>query len=160
MKNKGFTVIEVIVSFALVALISTFLFQVVLSLKTIFLMGDIKTTMLIKQGNMTEKIYNDLDNHKLVNVTDCDNNEEMCKKLIFEDKNRILKLDTTNRLLTYENYTIKLDDGITYDSIFSVISNNGNILHISLPLHHKLMDGDFGLDIVYDVNNSGNRVQE
>ena len=157
MNNKGFTVIEVIVSFALVALISTFLFQVVLSLKTVFLMGDIKTTLLIKQGNMVEKIYNDLDNHKLTTVTECDNNEVMCKKLVFDDKDRILKLDTTNKLLIYDDYTIKLDDGITYDSMYHVISSGSNILHISLPLHHKLMQGDFGIDIVYDINHSGER---
>ena len=60
--NKGFTIIELAVSFVLVATISIVLLQLVLSLKSVYLEGDIKTTLLNKQGIMTKYIYDDINN--------------------------------------------------------------------------------------------------
>ena len=62
--NKGFTIIELAVSFCLVAAVSITLLQLVLTLKEVYLSGDVKTTLLNKQGIMTKKIYDDLNHEK------------------------------------------------------------------------------------------------
>lgn len=155
MKNKGFTLIEVIVSFVLVAIISVFLFQVVISLKTIFLAGDIKTTMLNKQGIITQKIYNDIDENNLISVDSCQN-EENCALFTYSSQTKKLKIDKQNRIIAYDDYTIKLDQGsiIGNVTISKISTNGGNLFILKAPVQHKLFDGDFGIDIVIKTENS------
>ena len=58
-KNKGFTVIETIVSFCLISVVSIMVLQIILSVRDLYIIGDVKTTMLVKQGIMVQKIQDD-----------------------------------------------------------------------------------------------------
>ena len=56
MKNKGFTVVELIASFALTMIISVFLFEVLLEVKDVFVETSIKTSIQQKVGLISKNI--------------------------------------------------------------------------------------------------------
>ena len=89
--NKGFTVVELSVSFCLVAVIAILLFQVVLSLKEVYTSGDIKTGLLTKQGLMLKKIKEDLNSKTLVSVTSCEG-EGYCFSFTYTDGSKKLEI--------------------------------------------------------------------
>ena len=69
--NKGFTIIELLVSFVLSMIIITIMFQLILNLKDVFQTSSIKTDMLNKQNLMINKIYSDLLEKKLMIINQC-----------------------------------------------------------------------------------------
>ncbi len=58
MKNKGFTVVELITSFALTMVISVFLFEVLIDVKDIFIEASIKTNIEQKLAIISKNIKN------------------------------------------------------------------------------------------------------
>lgn len=156
--NKGFTLIELAVSFCLVATISIMLLQLVLSLKEIYVSGDIKTTLLNKQGIMTKKIYDDLNSKELSSITSCGLS---CLTFTYTDKTSAnLLVDPGNKTLTYGDYTLQLDNSstfgkvnISYDETLAAQSiKSDSVLTINIPIYSKLIEEDFGIHIVKKYN--------
>lgn len=164
--NKGFTVIELAVSFCLVAAISIILLQLVLSLKEVYLSGDVKTTLLNKQGIMTKKIYDDLNKKDLTSVNSCGLS---CLSFNYND-GTISKLlvDPGNKTITYADYTMKLDSS-SYFGNLEFDDNYGNtssekakhIFKINIPIKSKLIDNeDFGIKIVKIYDNTTTSIKK
>lgn len=66
--NKGFTVVEMGVSFCLIFTICILLFQIILAVKDVYIKGNVETTLLSKQGILLNKIYKDLDSKGVSSV--------------------------------------------------------------------------------------------
>lgn len=150
MHKKGFTVVELMTTFALISVISVLLIKLTITLKEIYINGDIKTALLTKQGNMTDKIYKDLKENKLVSITSCDIN---CVDFEYETITKKLKIDNDKKILTYDNYSIKLGDGGYFGTahIDNYESDIGIILNLNIPIHHKLLKGNYGININYQT---------
>ena len=71
MNKKGFTIIELGMSFCIVSAIAIVLFQLVVSIKDLYLAGNVKTTLLNKQGIMTKRINDDLVAYDLKKINSC-----------------------------------------------------------------------------------------
>lgn len=157
MKKNGFTLVEVVVSFILVSIVSVFLFQIVLTLKTIYLSANIKTTMLSKQGIMTQKIYNDINENDLISVIACSDNSPNCAQFVYSNGTKIFKIykdDNNDTIISYDNYSIKLGEGSSIGTIeISSYISSFNIFVLKVPINNKLFSGDYGLDIVTKTNN-------
>lgn len=162
MNKKGFTVVELITTVSLIAVISILLVKLTLTLKQIYIDGDMKTTLITKQSTMTDKIYKDLNENTLTSINACMNeNEEVienCMELVFESKTTKLTIDKNKKTITYDNYSIKLgNEGSFGDiSIEKYNSDDGNILNIKVPINNKLTSGDYGINITYQLNNDIN----
>ena len=61
MNKKGFTIVELIVSFSLAITIGFFLFKITIIIKDLYTDSYIKTNIISKQNVMTERMYDDLD---------------------------------------------------------------------------------------------------
>lgn len=155
MKNKGFTVVELIVSFCLVTAISIMLFQIIISLKELYISGDIKTTLLNKQGIMERKIYDDLNSNSLTSITSCG---VSCLNFSFNngDQKKLL-IDVGANSLTYDTYSMKLIKGSYFgqvafsneENVGGLASNKNSILTITIPIESKLLPNEnFGIQIV------------
>lgn len=158
MNKKGFTVVELMTTFVLVSIVAFLLIRLTITLKEIYINGDMKTFLLTKQGTMTSKIYKDLEEKNLTAITSCTNNEEVvnnCINFVYSSGTKQLKIDKNNKYITYDNYAIKLDkSGYFGNSSIDVYnSDNGNILNLKVPIYNKLINGDFGINIVYQLNN-------
>lgn len=155
--NKGFTVVELSVSFCLIATIAILLFQIIISLKEVYTSGDIKTGLLTKQGMMTKKIKEDLNNKNLTSVTSCG---DYCITFTFESETKNLEIDKTNNTIIYDNYSLKLNNsskfGIITGSIYNGTNTSGNnsILNIKIPIINSIVDGDYGINIVHQFNSN------
>src|SRR5574344_2521347 len=158
MNKKGFTVIELIVSFTLVTVICIILFELIFSLKELYISGDIKTTLLNKQGIMIKKIYDDLSTDELSSITSCG---VSCLDFTYPDGKKRLLVDVAGNTLAYSDYTMKLIDGSYFDNLSfninkketTVVGSDDAEFSINIPIKSKfLSDEDFGIHIVKTYN--------
>ena len=163
--NKGFTLVEVAVSFALVATISIVLLQLVLSLKEVYLSGDVKTTLLNKQGIMTKNIYDDLNSKTLSSITSCGLS---CLRFTYTDATeKDLLVDPGNKTIKYGSYTMQIDNtsyfgelSVNKDETATALSSgDDSIIAIHIPIISKLLnDEDFGFNIVKTYNRASTSI--
>lgn len=155
MNKRGFTVVELMVTFCLITVISIMLIQLTLTLKDLYISGDMKTTLLTRQGTMTKKINDDLNNKTLSSIESCGT---LCINFNYSDESKQLVVDKTKKIVTYDNYSIKLGDnsGNSFGTISSSTYTNGNkqILTIKIPIKNRLLKEDFGINIIYQNNTS------
>jgi len=150
MNKKGFTVVELMTTFALVAIISILLINLTITLKEIYVNGDMKTALLTKQGTMTDKIYKDLKENKFISLTSCGTN---CINFEYETGTKVLKINKDKKILTYDNYSIKLGDGGYFGTveISNYDSDIGYILNLNVPIYNRLVKGNFGININHQL---------
>ncbi len=175
-KEKGFTLVEVIVTFCLVSTISFLLFQLVLSLKNIYTSSDYKTVLLIEQGNMTRRINDDMFDMTLTSLETCTDEQKtsgskMC--MVFTLHDTVLNEDVTRKLevledkVVYDSYAMNIQKGSTIGDVSAVASyvndtsvKYNSILTIDIPIKNKLADGDFGIHVTVQYNNITAKVNE
>lgn len=162
MKNKnGFTIVELLVSLSLTIVVVIVLFEIIILLKDLFQVANVKTELLNKKSIIAEKIYSDINNRTVSRVEQCG---DYCLKFyMIDSKEKIFQVDKEQRILKYDDYTIKLDETYSIGNIFfsndvtQYISsqNNNGILTIRIPIKSKLTgDENLGLDIVSTYNTS------
>lgn len=165
MNKKGFTVIELIVSFSLVMIVVVMLVQVVVLAKNLYVNAAIKTELLNKQAIMNRKVSEQFTNKDIKAAVRCGKG---CLTFIYEDdssSNLIVKADeNTFSFIDNDtgtiNYTTKLITGSSFGDID--ISNetingvadgkNNSFIKINIPIKHTLVEGDFGINIVYQYD--------
>lgn len=172
--KKGFTLVEIIVTFCLLSTISFLLFQLVLSLKNIYTSSDYKTVLLIEQGNMTRRINTDFFSMPLVSMSECtDNDQKGLKKCYsFVLKDQVIEENVTKVLeiysdkIVYDGYQMNIDTGSKLGDVSAVVSyiedgsvKYNSILTIDIPVTNKLTEGDFGIHFSVQYNSITGRVQ-
>lgn len=158
--KKGFTVIELVVSFVLISIISLVMFNLIVSLKQLYINANIKTSLLNKQGIITKKIYNDLNGRQLKKIRSCG---VSCVTFIYEEndngevKNIPIQLlvDVAANTIRYDDYVMELTDGskTIYDVDNHILINYvDSVLYVNVPIKTEFMDEDFGVHIVKKIN--------
>lgn len=155
--NQGFTVVELVVSFSITLVVILLLFQIVISLKDLYVKDGLKTELLIKQSLMTQKVAGSFLDNKIVVATKC-SDEPNCLSFTFEDNSvKTLHFDKIKGIFHYGDYTTKLVKGskfgsidITNESFINVDpGKNDSVIRIHIPITHKLVSGDYGISINY-----------
>lgn len=162
MKNKGFTTVELIVSFSLVTIITILLFQLIFVLKDLYVYSGMKIKLLTKSAKMSTPINDDIATKNLMSASKISDNEisfcfadGSCKNLSFDTESKTVSYgDLTQELVDgseFGNIVIKTETFIsTYDT-----QTLNSILTIKLPVYTKLIEGeDFGINIVYLYNSN------
>ena len=153
MKNKkGFTLVELMTTVSLISIIAILLIRLTITLKTIYIDGDMKTTLLTKQGTMTDKIYKDLKEKDLSSLTSCGEN---CVNFNYIDGTKKFKINESKKLITYGNYSIKLGDGSYFGTSYidKYDGDVGDVLSIKIPIYNRMTKGDYGIYITYQKDN-------
>ena len=153
MKNKkGFTLVELMTTVSLISIIAILLIRLTITLKTIYIDGDMKTTLLTKQGTMTDKIYKDLKEKDLSSLTSCGEN---CVNFNYIDGTKKLKINESKKLITYGNYSIKLNDSSYFGTSYidKYDGDVGDVLSIKIPIYNRMTKGDYGIYITYQKDN-------
>lgn len=130
MNNKGFTVVELIASFALTMIITVFLFEVLIEVKDIFADTSVKTAILQKTNIISKNIKNNMSD--LSNSISC-----FGSTCTINGKN--LVIDTTNNKVTVAGQNFNMPDTV---SIKSYVLNNycmdeNCYLYIQMTLESK-----------------------
>lgn len=159
-KKNGFTVVELVVSFSLVMVIVIFLFQIIISLREMYVNNGIKSALLNKQAIMTQKIYDDFRSKTITSFTSCGDN---CITFSFDDTSTTtLRIDKDQNLFEYGDYATKLVDGSSFGDF--VVSTEtvpdvspaqyDSMIKIVIPVTNRLLEGNFGVTAVYQYNSN------
>lgn len=159
--KKGFTVVELIITFSLTVVIATFLLQLILTLNNLYQNSGVKTELLNKQFIISNKINKTLNEKELVSLTSCGNN---CLNFNYKDSTKdVFKIDYSNNILQFGNFTTTLPNdtyfkNVNIDIIYSTTidyNSNNAILNINIPIHNdKLNNEDFNVNIAYQFNSN------
>jgi len=157
--NKGFTIVELITSFALASVVMIFLFTIVMFLKNNFIVKSVKTDLLIKQSLFSKELNKDFRNNRLMSYNTCG---AKCFEYHFSDgTTKQLIVSESGDLIKYGDYTYELPNssyaGTIHTSVeyFNVDNNlvNDGILVIDIPIKNKKYPNEnFGVKIIYQFN--------
>lgn len=143
--NKGFSIIELIVSFTICTVIMIVLFQIVLVLKDLYEKSAIKTTLLNRQNIIVNLIYSDILEKELNNVSSCGT---YCITFDFTTVSKQLKYSTSDNTISYGDYVTDVLGGTTVGKVETSIQNG--VMSASMPITHKLFNNkNFGIRIVH-----------
>lgn len=148
MKNqKGFSIIELIVSFSVCLVIAVILFQIVISLRELYEQSGLTTELLNKQNIIVDKIYDDILSVGLESASSCGT---YCVEFKFKNASiKTFKYESAK--LFYDDYVTNLNNGVTVGNIS--INTQNNVVSIQLPITHKLFPKDnFDIQIVHILN--------
>lgn len=157
MNNKGFTMVELIVSFTLTSIIVIILFQLIISLKEMQEYADTKTELLTKQATISRRVNKFLTNEEIIGITNCEN-ESNCIKFNSTKRSLELSVDRANNIIKIDNDKISLVKNSKIDDV--VIDNNplnnindypfDSIFSLKISIKHKYFkDEEFGLYSVF-----------
>jgi len=164
MKKNGFTLIELITSFALSSIIILLLLNLIFSMKNVYTKTDTKTKLLIEQANLSKSLNDIINNENIVDIT-CTPSTSIfeCNFIDKETTTYKLSIDRNNKIISFNDYTYKLDEnssfgditGNQYINCYETTSNCFNykynyLLQIEIPITNKLFEGeDFGIKLSY-----------
>ena len=148
--NKGFTLVEIIVSFSLTMIVVLFLFQIILTLKQVYTNNFVVSDLKIKQGNIVKMINNDFSMSNLEDVVGITPSNNNCYVITFSNDTRNICYDNKNNVLIYNDYEFSLVEGSIVGNL-NVYIDSG-ILFIDIPITYRDIDGDFVIKMYY--NNS------
>ncbi len=150
-KNKGFTLVEIIVSFALTMVVVLFLFQLIITLKQIYTNNFTASNLTLKQANISKMINNDLLTSNLGNVTGItvSNLGKECYNISFQSGIiRNICSDKINNTIIYNDYEFDLVKGSQVGNLSVEIKDTGD-LYIHIPISYPDLDNDYGIKAVY-----------
>lgn len=147
-KNEGFTLVEIIVAFALTMVIVLFLFQLIITIKKIYTNNFVASNLSLKQANISQMINNDLILSNLGNFTGY-TTQNNCYNLMFQNSPynpRKLCVDKSNNTITYNDYEFELVKGSKIGNV--TIDKQLNNLYINIPISYPDLDKDYGIKAV------------
>ena len=158
MKNKGFTIVEMLSAFILSSIIIIIMFQLIINLKEIYQSSGIKTEILNKKYIITNKIYTDLNEKMLIAIQSCGTN---CLDLTYATGEiKRLSQNISNQTITYDDYTAKINSGLEMSNMqIELPLENEQVLNklikINIPIV-SVNDEDYSINIIYTYK--GNQV--
>lgn len=158
--NRGFTVVELIVSFGISMVVLIFLFELVMMVRGMYISYGLKTELLTKQGVISDRINSDFINKDLLIAAK--EGPDTINFYYSDNTNRKLIINRDQGVLSYGGYTVALFENSSFGNI--KISNEtllkaespgafDSILIIQIPIYHKLLPReDFGINIALQYN--------
>src|SRR5574344_1657940 len=100
MNNKGFTVVEVLVSFTLISIISIFLFQIIYVVRNIYINKAITSQLSIAKNNISNAINKYFYEHIISRIVE---NSDGSITLTFNNgMSKTLSIDIVNKSIIYD----------------------------------------------------------
>ena len=145
MNNKGFTLVELLVTFMLAAAIIIILFNVLVIIKNNYEETSAKTKLVLNQSTLSNQLNSKFSNNKLVSYNDCGGN--FCYSFVFED-GEVIELSVTETKIKFGTYVYVLAPG---DKVVDPsISIESPYLVIKIPIKAKFFPKeDYGVNVVY-----------
>ncbi|MBE6138483.1 MAG: prepilin-type N-terminal cleavage/methylation domain-containing protein [Firmicutes bacterium] len=166
--NRGFSILELIVSFSLTMIIVVVLFEIIIYMKELYEKSVTQTELLNKQNLITDYIYSDIYTYELDTISVCGDN---C--IVFDysmGTPKYLKWDTSLNTIGYGDYTISLLKNTYFDQTlllsdgthtlsgakicYTYDDGNNPYVSIKIPITNALFpEDDFGINLLYyDTN--------
>lgn len=161
MKKNGFTLVELVTTFALASVLIILLINIVLIIKDIYTQSDIEGKLIVEKGSLIRVINRKFDENILKSYSVCDEGD-FCYKFNYEN-NMSSILTISNDKIRFDNHVYKLIEGSSIGAlqvetkiVDTELKNVDNsFLIIRIPILHKLYGNkNFGINIVYTFNSN------
>lgn len=143
--NKGFTLVEVVVSFSLIMIVMVYL------IKTVVVVSSEETDLVIEQqysvyqSTLLEKIYSDISVAADITVSSNGNTITITSKE-WVPNNKTISFD--NNSITYDNTIYELPDNCEFKSTrYSIVSDEDKSYYI-IKINLKVNDKDKTMKII------------
>lgn len=161
MKKKGFTTIEIIIPVVLTSLIVIVLFNMIFSLKDLYINAILRIELLNKQTIMNQNLNKLLVSKNIISLNGCGDN---CITFTFDDETTTnLEINKENNTFSIGEYKTKLVKGSTFENIVLKIKHIDNVdenkndsyLKIYIPIKHNLLNNeDYGINTIYQYDSN------
>ncbi len=154
MKNKkGFSIIELLVSFIIISLLTITMFRTVLMLNDKLFYYHHTSRLTVFQGNIMNSIQKDLFTRGFSYVDSCGSN---CYDIYFLDgESKILSIDNNENILQYGLFAEKLPKNSKFsgDVIIEIISFDETkyIYQIKIPISSDIFEMEYNINVVYQT---------
>ena len=157
MKNKGFTLVELITTFALASVIIILLLNIIVLIKNIYVETNLKTELYINQSNLSNMLNKKIRDDNLLEIIQ-EKNED---NTIFEIKLKSGEdffLKVYNNKIECGNYNYRFPSGVSIDidkvefstKLYEESIPKKEIYILKVPIKANLYpDIDFGINLVY-----------
>lgn len=165
MKKNGFTIVELIVAFAITMVVILFLFQIVLSLKGVYVKDNASSQMSLRQNSIAKMINDDLVSNSVLNAeVSYKNTTEACYKIGFlsgykylcvykgsHTENNGTPVEETADVVTYDDYEFLLpfDANVSVKDFSVTFDNSSSILFVNIPITYNGTDDRYDVKIAY-----------
>lgn len=145
MNNKGLTLIELIVTFALALAIVIILINTLVIIKDNYNDTETRTNLVVNQSTLSNLLNEKFQGNNLVSYTSCAGT--FCYEFTFKDGD-VLELNVTTDTITFGKYVYKLDK--LSEVVDPSLTINNPYLIIKIPIKTKTYPNeDFGINLVY-----------
>ena len=169
MNKKGFTVLELILAFTLTTIVVVYLMQIISLVHAMYVSNNQKTETLIKQSNIMDQIYRDLDEKTLRSVSACEPNCSTLTLTFTTGESKIISIDNNQKIVKYGDYAVQYDSNMKIENIQTsntTFKNNVGevmgsnlydaILQIKIPI--SINENSFDINVVHQYNTILNNV--
>ncbi len=165
LNNKGMTLVELIVSFALLMALILEMLTIIVSVRNATNERSFKKDMLEFKTTMTERISRDLIEYGYSSMGNCTldtgetSSNTVCKTISFidtEKESTELKINLVNKTIKYNNivYDIPRQAFIEFKTNTNPIEIKveSNYLIVNIPYFEIDKDKDYGIKIIHPIN--------
>ena len=164
MKKNGFTVVELLTTFVLITIVVSLLILMANTLSKIYSTTSVKTELYYKQSIISRKLNESFLNKSITQIDRCSNSTN-CVILTYSDlSTKRIEIDDALIHIGDEAFDIvkhSIIGDVKIDVIYSPIDQNyksDSIFNLRIPITYKNIDGDFGINLVYQFNRNSVRV--
>lgn len=142
MNNKGFTVIELIASFALTMVITVFLFEVLIEVKDTFADTSVKTAIQQKASIISKNIKS---------LLPSTGSSVSCSGASCNINGKTLRIDQSNKRVVINNQNFNMPDTVNIKSYSLNNTCNGTncYLYVQMVLDSGNLRKDYNYDVTY-----------
>lgn len=154
-KNRGFTLIEVLVTFTLITGVSIAFFKTTISLQQQQLKNIAKNDYKAFAIVLNNKIQSDFLNNKITKISSCGTN---CYNILYEDEEVNLSIDTENNAIVYGDTKevipkdYKLIGGIEINNYVGTGDGNDSYIAFSISLKSNYEKNINSIKYMYQYN--------
>lgn len=159
MNKKGFTLIELITTFALASVLIIILMNIIVVIKNIYTKNDIRGELLLEQSNLSNLMNKKFDKDFLNSYLSC-SDSDFCYTFYFVDGSSS-KLVVDDEYIKFDNYVYNFKRGTSVETYSLELfdtqelsgSENNGFLVINISIINKFYpNDDFGINMVYRYN--------
>ena len=158
MRKNGFTVVEILTTFVLITIVVSLLLIISTSLGKVYTSTSIKTELYYKQSVISNELNKVFLSHNVSKVISCGDNCIVVSYTDASDK----QVSISDNLIHINDTSYDIAENsemgdVKIELIYSPITHRykpDTILNIRIPITYKNINGDFGVNIVYQFNRS------
>ena len=152
MNKKGFTTIELIMSFSLVTIILAFLIGFTINYRNRVNNEELKSSLMDFKNTITKIIYDDIIMDKYNKIDTCLNDNKCARFIDLDNNSHYLRLINIDNELYMEydgkKYLVPDNENIIINNF--EISNNLGLSHLKISFNHQLLNENY--EILINMN--------